>query len=85
MRARVVRDARSHAARKIAPDGTFGGSQTYTIRYKGFSERYRVTFRGQFLADGAKGRCAPEMQLRDGKRRYVPCRTGTQTWTARAT
>jgi len=72
-------------SRKIAPDGTFGGSQTYTIRYKGYSERYRVTFRGQFLADGVKGTLRARMQTRDGKRRYLPCRLGTTAWAARAT
>ena len=73
-------------SRKIAADGTFGGSQTYTIRYRGgWRERYRVTFRGQFLADGVKGTLRARMQLRDGKRSYVPCRLGTTTWAARAT
>ena len=71
--------------RTIKADGTFGGTQTSTVRYKGFTERFRVSFRGQFLADGARGTLTASMQLRDGKRRYVPCRTGRQTWTARAT
>jgi hypothetical protein len=71
--------------RTIKADGTFGGTQTYTVRYKGFTERFSVSFRGQFLADGARGTLTASMQLRDGKRRYVPCRTGRQTWTARAT
>jgi hypothetical protein len=70
-------------SRAIKADGTFGGSQTYTIRYRGFSERYRVTFSGQFLADGARGTLRARMQFRDGKRRYVPCLSGQQTWTAR--
>ena len=72
-------------SRAIRPDGTFGGTQTYTIRYRGSSERYRVTFSGQFLADGAKGTLRASMQLRDGTRRYVPCVSGLQTWAARAT
>ena len=72
-------------SRKIAADGTFGGSQTYTIRYKGFRERYRVTFRGQFLTDGVRGTLTARMQYQDGKRRYIPCRSGRQTWAARAT
>jgi hypothetical protein len=71
-------------SRRIRPDGTFGGSQTYTVRYRGFNERYRVTFRGQFLADGARGTLSATMRYQDGGDRYVPCRTGTQTWTARA-
>lgn len=72
-------------SRAIKPDGTFGGSQTYTIRYRGYTERYRVTFRGQFLADGAKGTLRATMRARRNGRALVPCRTGTQTWTARAT
>jgi hypothetical protein len=70
-------------SRKIAADGTFGGTQTYTIRYKRFSERYRVSFRGRFHADGASGTFTASMRYQDGKNRYVPCRTGRQTWTAR--
>ena len=87
MRARADLDARLHAdARKIAADGTFGGSQTYTIRYKGFSERYRVTFRGQFLADGVRGHadgagCRPETASAAISR----AASGTTAWAARAT
>jgi hypothetical protein len=72
-------------SRAIRPDGSFGGSETYTIRYRGFSERYRVSFSGQFLADGAKGTLRARMQWRDGKRHYAPCVSGQQTWAARAT
>ncbi|RKQ91049.1 hypothetical protein C8N24_0865 [Solirubrobacter pauli] len=71
--------------RAIKPDGTFGGSETYTIRYRGYSERYRVTFRGQFLADGVKGTLRATMRARRNGRALVPCRTGAHTWTARAT
>jgi hypothetical protein len=70
-------------SRKIKPDGTFGGTQSYTIRYRGFSERYRVSFSGRFLADGATGTLRARMRYHDGKRRYVPCVSGQQTWTAR--
>jgi hypothetical protein len=70
-------------SRKVNADGTFGGSQTYTIRYRGFSERYRVSFSGQFLADGARGTLRARMQFRDGKRRSIPCVSGQQTWAAR--
>jgi hypothetical protein len=69
--------------RKVGADGTFGGTQTYTIRYKGFSERYRVSFRGRFTADGATGTYTASVRYQDGKNRYVPCRSGRQTWTAR--
>jgi len=71
--------------RAIRPDGTFGGSETYTLRYRGYSERYRVSFRGQFLADGVKGTLQATMRARRNGRALVPCRTGVQTWTARAT
>jgi hypothetical protein len=71
-------------SRKIKADGTFGGTQSYTIRYRGHSERYRVTFKGQFLADGVRGTLRARMQYRDGKRSYVPCVSGAQTWAARA-
>jgi hypothetical protein len=70
-------------SRKIAADGSFGGTQSYTIRYKGFSERYRVSFRGRFTADGATGTYTASVRYQDGKNRYVPCRSGRQTWTAR--
>jgi hypothetical protein len=70
-------------SRKIAADGTFGGTQTYTIRYRDFSERYRVSFRGRFHGDGASGTFTASVRYQDGKSRYVPCRSGRQTWTAR--
>lgn len=70
--------------RAVRPDGTFGGTQRYTIRYKGFSESYSVTVRGRFLADGATGTVNVTMRQRDSRRRYPPCRSGQQTWAARA-
>ena len=70
-------------SRKIAADGTFGGTQSYTIRYKGFSERYRVSFRGRFTADGASGTFTATMRYQDGQKPLCPCRSGRQTWTAR--
>ena len=70
--------------RAVAADGTFGGTQRYTIRYKGFSGAYSVTFRGRFLADGATGTFNVTMRQRDSKGRYAPCRSGQQTWAARA-
>jgi len=69
--------------RAVKPDGTFGGSQTYTIRYRGYSEQYRVTVHGQFLTDGVRGTLKATMRARDRGRRLPLCRTGTQTWTAR--
>jgi hypothetical protein len=70
-------------SRRIAPDGTFGGSQSYTIRYRGRVERYRVSFHGRFLADGATGTLRARMVSREGRTRYKPCLSGQQTWAAR--
>lgn len=69
--------------RKVKADGTFGGNQTYTIRYTDHSERYTVSFHGQFLADGARGTLRARMQWIQGTRKFVPCVSGSQTWTAR--
>ena len=71
-------------SRRIAADGTFGGSQSYTIRYRGRIERYRVSFHGRFLADGAAGTLRARMVSREGRTRYKPCLSGQQTWTARS-
>lgn len=70
-------------SRRIKPDGTFGGTQSYTIRYRGLVERYRVSFSGRFLADGATGTLRARMVSRTPKTRYKPCLSGRQTWTAR--
>jgi hypothetical protein len=71
-------------SRRIRPDGTFGGSQSYTIRYRGRVERYRVSFSGRFLADGASGTLRARMVSREGRVRHKPCLSGQQTWSARA-
>ena len=48
----------------IKADGTFSRSETYTIRWTdGSRERYRVTFKGRFLADGAVGTLRARSQL----------------------
>jgi hypothetical protein len=70
-------------SRKIHPDGTFGGSQNYVIRYRGYSEHYRVTFKGQFRADGVTGTLRARVYYKERRRRSVNCTSGTQTWTAR--
>jgi hypothetical protein len=71
-------------SRKIHPDGTFGGTQTYTVSYRGYTEHYRVTFAGRFLADGATGTLRARVYYKeDGKRRSINCVSGPQTWTAR--
>src|SRR4051794_620698 len=70
-------------SRRIRPDGTFGGSQSYVIRYRGYSEHYRVTFKGQFRADGVTGTLRARVYYKERKRRSVNCTSGTQTWTAR--
>ena len=68
----------------VKPDGTFSRNETFTIRYAdGFSERYRVSFKGRFLADGAVGTLRARMQTRKKGKSYYPCDSGTQSWAAR--
>jgi hypothetical protein len=71
-------------SRRIRANGTFGGTQNYVIRYRGYAEHYRVTFKGQFRADGATGTARTRVYYTyPGKRRSVNCVSGTQTWSAR--
>jgi hypothetical protein len=64
----------------VRPDGTFSSTQRYVIRYPDApAERYRVTVRGRFLADGAVGTLRARML--SGRRGR--CDSGTHTWTAR--
>jgi len=71
-------------AMAVRPDGTFSRTQRYVIRYSdGPDEHYRVTVRGRFLGDGAVGTVSARMVWRERGQRYHPCRSGTQTWTAR--
>ncbi|WP_157592669.1 hypothetical protein [Solirubrobacter soli] len=71
-------------SRKVHPDGTFGGSQSYVLRYRGYSEHYRVTFKGQFRADGVTGTLRARVYYKEeGRRRSVNCVSGTRTWSAR--
>jgi hypothetical protein len=42
-------------------------------------ERYSVSFRGRFMADGAVG----TMRMTVTQRGYKPCVSGTRTWSAR--
>jgi hypothetical protein len=68
----------------IKPDGTFTRSETYTIRWTGgLTERFRMTFSGRFVADGAVGTLRARSQLRKKGHRYYPCDSGTINWTAR--
>lgn len=68
----------------VKPDGTFSRSETYTIRYTdGSSDRFRVSFKGRFLADGVVGTLRARMQTRKKGHSYYPCDSGTQTWAAR--
>jgi hypothetical protein len=71
-------------SRKVAADGTFGGSESYVGRYRGYTEHYRVTFKGQFRADGVTGTLRARVYYREkGRRRSASCVSGTQTWSAR--
>jgi hypothetical protein len=68
----------------IKPDGTFSRNETFIARYTdGSSERYRVSFKGRFLADGVTGTLRARMQTRKKGKSYYPCDSGTQTWAAR--
>jgi hypothetical protein len=69
---------------KLKADGSFTRNEAYTVRYRdGSSERFRVSFKGRFLADGAVGTLRARSQLRQKGKRYYPCDSGTQTWAAR--
>jgi hypothetical protein len=68
---------------RIRPDGTFSRKERYAIRYgDGSVDRFRVVLRGRFLSDGAVGTLRARMQTRKPGRRYFPCESGTQRWTA---
>jgi hypothetical protein len=68
----------------IKPDGTFSRNEAFTVKYSdGSSERFRVSFKGRFLADGAVGTLRARSQLRKKGKRYFPCDSGTQAWAAR--
>jgi hypothetical protein len=70
-------------SRKIKADGTFGGSQSYVGRYRGYTEHYRVTFTGQFRADGVTGTQRARVYYKSRRGRSANCVSGTQTWSAR--
>jgi hypothetical protein len=73
----------STAPTTVKADGTFQRNERFTVRYRdGSTERYRVSFGGRFLADGATGTLRVRLVYRDGRARYS-CDTGPQTWTAR--
>jgi hypothetical protein len=59
-------------------------NERFTLRFDdGSSDRYRVTFAGHFLADGAAGTLRVRMHTRQRGKHFYPCDSGTQTWTAR--
>jgi hypothetical protein len=69
---------------KVKADGSFLDDKPYTVRYTdGSSDRFRIRFEGRFLADGVVGTLRARMQTRKKGKRYYPCDSGTQTWTAR--
>jgi hypothetical protein len=68
---------------RIRSDGTFRRSERYRIRYRdGLVERFRVTFKGRFLADGAVGTLRVRMRSRRPGSRFYPCDSGTRRWSA---
>jgi hypothetical protein len=69
----------------IAPDGTFVKREKYRIRYpRRQVDTFRVEFRGQFRADGATGTIRARMQTRQPGKRFYPCDSGVQSWSAAA-
>jgi hypothetical protein len=69
---------------RVRRDGTFRRTETFTVRFRGSAdERYRVSFSGRFLADGAVGTLRARMVWRERGKRYYPCLSGTQSWVAR--
>ncbi|WP_028067801.1 hypothetical protein [Solirubrobacter soli] len=69
---------------KINPDGSFSRSEVYTVRWTdGSRERFRVSFKGQFRADGVSGTLRARSTRHGGGSRWYPCDSGTQTWAAR--
>jgi hypothetical protein len=69
----------------VRADGTFVRTEKYRIRYPGReTETYRVELRGRFLSDGATGTLRARMQTRKPGRRFFPCDSGVQSWTAGA-
>jgi hypothetical protein len=67
----------------IRGDGTFTRSERFSIRYgDGSADRFRVTLRGRFVADGALGTLRARMRTHQRGRRFFPCDSATQRWTA---
>ena len=57
----------------IKPDGTFSRSEAFTVRYSdGSSERFRVSFKGRFLADGAVGTLRARSKLQQEGQALLP-------------
>jgi len=68
---------------RIRRDGTFVRRERYRIRYQDdLVETYRVVIRGRFLADGAVGTVRARMRTRQPGKRFFPCDSGVQRWTA---
>ena len=69
----------------IGADGTFVKREKYRIRYaRRQVDTYRVEFRGQFRADGATGTIRARMTTRQPGKRFFPCDSGVQSWSAAA-
>ena len=68
---------------RIRRDGTFVRRERYRIRFSGgLVDTYRVVIRGRFLADGAVGTLRARMRTRQPGKRFYPCDSGVQNWTA---
>jgi hypothetical protein len=68
----------------IQQDASFVSHERWTIRYaNGAVERFRAVFRGRFVAGGAEGTIRVRSTTRHPSRRYPPCDSGRQRWSAR--
>jgi hypothetical protein len=68
---------------RIRRDGTFVRRERYRIRFsRNLVETFRVVIRGRFLADGAVGTVRARMRIRQPGKRFYPCDSGVQRWTA---
>ena len=67
---------------RVRPDGSFGRSERFAVRYVDALVRYRARFAGRFAGEGASGtlRLRARVFNRSGKRLRTRCDSGTRTW-----
>lgn len=69
---------------RISAKGTFRRRERFTIRYRdGSRDRYRVSFGGQLLSDGAVGTLRVRMRIVTRRGRTLGrCDSGVRRWAA---